>query len=418
MNDKHRIRYLWPFFKRHNLIKLLVLLLVVVVSSKKTKAQQALQIGDTIPQALWDLKLQTVNHPEGKNSISLQDYKGKLIILDFWATWCGSCIAAMPKLDSLQQQFSKDIMILPLSKERKQKLSTFITNNEKLQKLSLTYVAEEQALHQAFPHQIVPHVVWIGKDAKVLHISSSAGVNKQQLSNALAGKAFKESIKADLLNFNRYESLPAHAPLLTASKLTAYLKGAPSYLGWPKNQDTLRYFATNASRLSLYALYSPKLLEMPRNQLIFEGGLLAQDFLAIGTAKEASLYCFELLLNPSLKDKASAIIKQQLDSSFGLQTQYEKRSMPCYIIKSKGAPLPYPQQLKNSLAGWLRLYNKESAHIPILNESGQQPNIPKLAANATVVEINEALATVGLYLQKAERTLEVFVFKPNQNPTR
>ncbi|WP_257667471.1 hypothetical protein [Parapedobacter tibetensis] len=45
-----------------------------------------LQIGDTIPEALLNLPLQVVNHPEGKETITLADYKGKLIILDFWAT--------------------------------------------------------------------------------------------------------------------------------------------------------------------------------------------------------------------------------------------------------------------------------------------------------------------------------------------
>src|SRR5690606_33195356 len=44
-----------------------------------------LQIGDTIPEALWSLPLQVINHPEGKDTITLNDYRDKkLIILDFW----------------------------------------------------------------------------------------------------------------------------------------------------------------------------------------------------------------------------------------------------------------------------------------------------------------------------------------------
>jgi thiol-disulfide isomerase/thioredoxin len=33
-------------------------------------------------------------------------FNGKLMILDFWATWCGACISKFPKLDSLQKKYA------------------------------------------------------------------------------------------------------------------------------------------------------------------------------------------------------------------------------------------------------------------------------------------------------------------------
>ncbi|WP_157278253.1 hypothetical protein [Olivibacter sitiensis] len=48
---------------------------------------QQLNIGDTIPEALWHLPLQVVNHPPtgGKDTITFNDYRGKAIILDVWS---------------------------------------------------------------------------------------------------------------------------------------------------------------------------------------------------------------------------------------------------------------------------------------------------------------------------------------------
>tara|TARA_B110000483_G_scaffold179401_1_gene212154 strand:+ start:213 stop:728 length:516 start_codon:yes stop_codon:yes gene_type:complete len=54
-----------------------------------------------------------------QKSVDLTDYKGKLIILNFWATWCAPCREEMPSLDSLQANIElTNLKIFPINISR------------------------------------------------------------------------------------------------------------------------------------------------------------------------------------------------------------------------------------------------------------------------------------------------------------
>jgi thiol-disulfide isomerase/thioredoxin len=60
--------------------------------------------------------------PEGK-TVHLSDFKGKTIVLDFWATWCGPCQQSMPHLEKVYQDVkTKDVVVLALCVWDKKKL--------------------------------------------------------------------------------------------------------------------------------------------------------------------------------------------------------------------------------------------------------------------------------------------------------
>ncbi len=58
---------------------------------------------------------------EGK-TVKLSDYKGKIVIVDFWATWCPPCRKGIPDLIELQKTYSKDLVVLGISLDQERTL--------------------------------------------------------------------------------------------------------------------------------------------------------------------------------------------------------------------------------------------------------------------------------------------------------
>ena len=59
------------------------------------------------------------------NEIELNDYHGKLVIINFWATWCAPCKKEMPSLDSLYQDNSfKNLQVLAVNMEQPNAIKT------------------------------------------------------------------------------------------------------------------------------------------------------------------------------------------------------------------------------------------------------------------------------------------------------
>ena len=76
----------------------------------------------------------TLPNPDGKK-VSLKDFRGKLVFLNFWATWCVPCREEMPAMEKLYQEFKdRNFVILAVNvKDRKQDAVNFA------KELKLTY---------------------------------------------------------------------------------------------------------------------------------------------------------------------------------------------------------------------------------------------------------------------------------------
>ena len=63
-----------------------------------------------------------------KKMFSIQDFKGKTLFINYWATWCNPCLAEMPSMADLYDRYSNndDIIFLYLSREELETIKEFI----------------------------------------------------------------------------------------------------------------------------------------------------------------------------------------------------------------------------------------------------------------------------------------------------
>lgn len=125
---------------------------------------------DPMPPSVRDAELQMM---DGK-PVKLSDYAGKVVVLNFWATWCGPCRQEMPHLVELSNEYKKrDVEFVGLSVEDPESSADAVKAFASAQKIpyKVGWAAEDFALQfvmQSGAQGAIPQSFVITRDGRLL----------------------------------------------------------------------------------------------------------------------------------------------------------------------------------------------------------------------------------------------------------
>ncbi|PWS26162.1 hypothetical protein DHW03_15310 [Pedobacter yonginense] len=133
-------------------------------------------LGAKLPETFWEgqysfySKGQTVTQ-------NLKAHQNKLVILDFWATWCTVCRKKLPMLDSMQRAYPDELAVIPINSVKSEDRLDQIANvlNGKFKPFiayNLATIIKDESLTKMFPYAQLSHDIWI-QDGRILAITGS-----------------------------------------------------------------------------------------------------------------------------------------------------------------------------------------------------------------------------------------------------
>ncbi len=400
---------------------------------------QPLQIGDTIPEALWQLPLQVVNHPDGRDTITLNDYRDKkLIILDFWATWCKSCIEGFPKLAAFQKKYENDLGVLLVNAKQtgddSSRIDQLFSRYSNLHdySLGLPYLSLDTVFQTLFPHRVLPHMVWLSGDGIYLVATYSSALTSANIESASSGNVKGIHMKHDM-QVGTSEEIAQDRNVIYRSELTGYVEGA----GFKARRLTYEG-ASSVYRIKNYSLryiygkaYNDVMKGIPQNQWIFNG---VDATVVRGLTKPKGFedsYCYELRMPGKITvDWAENLMREELERVFGVsvsRTTKDSRVLVLQVtpkiknIMTKGKiqqrqlnPAEGPIFFRNVSLEFVLRYISKLLGVPTIRVGDEgisvDVTLPSDVANLDEKQLVKLLENMGIDVREEKRPVEFAVF--------
>jgi len=135
------------------------------------KDKEPLKVGDVPPDSLG-----TANTGE---KVKLSDYRGRVVVVTFWASWCPPCRKELPILAGIQKQVKTDqlqVLAVNWGEDRQRYYQIVYALKPALKDAPIKLISDEyKSYGQQYGVKGIPHMVIIGRDGKIALVQEGYG---------------------------------------------------------------------------------------------------------------------------------------------------------------------------------------------------------------------------------------------------
>lgn len=162
-------------------LSILCLLSLSVMTGVRANQPADLQPGVPAPELGLEKLLQA---PAGAQA-DVASLRGKVVVVEFWATWCAPCIAVQPHLNQLAEQFKdKPVQFISVTDEDEAIVAPFLARRTLKGWVGLDL---DRSSHQAYGIVGIPKTIVIDQTGKIAAITRAKQLNEETLNQLLAG---------------------------------------------------------------------------------------------------------------------------------------------------------------------------------------------------------------------------------------
>lgn len=275
-----------------------------------------LKNGEAVP----DIQFSTVLNAPAKTA-TLSQLKGKIVLIEFWATWCGPCVGAMPHLKQLQQQHAQQLQVITVTDETPKRINQYLTSRPS----NLWFAIDSaRSLISYFPHRTIPHTILISPDGKLIAQTTPQAVTDQVIDSLWSQQAVHLPEKTDNpMSVSEVIKTYFNAADILKSRfiMQAEVKGTSGVSTTHLNDSIFKNRRFTCLNLPLTTLYSIAYGNFPYSRTIDK----------TGSGRGAPVYCLDLIV-PGPKELLPTL-QRELASRFDLQAKVEPHLEEVNVLK-------------------------------------------------------------------------------------
>jgi uncharacterized protein (TIGR03435 family) len=268
---------------------------------------------------------------------------GKVVILEFWATWCSPCVGSIPHLNDLAEQFKdKPVQFIAVTDEKENVVQPFLKKTPITAWIGLT---KDPIFGETNPYRVygIPHTVIIDANGHIAAVIDPGALNSNLIELCLAGKPLEQvegksvamvqnglpKILEDTESCPPVGVVPGQSSIGKIPMFQAMIRPATP-VSATKGQSTTHRWSSSELGLSLpdgqldIAILS--VFQIPRTRLVLEAALPKDSYDIYLSLPPRNIGQHGMMLE--------TIFSQALQATFGLTVKRETRTVDVLVLRA------------------------------------------------------------------------------------